>query len=40
MGLSIRFVEPRAPGKNVYDHVLLPRLGLPLMATMLCRARS
>jgi radical SAM superfamily enzyme YgiQ (UPF0313 family) len=35
MSLSIRFVEPRAPGKNVYDHVLLPRLGLPLMATML-----
>ncbi len=35
MSLRIRFVEPRAPGKNVYDHVLLPRLGLPLMATML-----
>lgn len=37
-GLSIRFVEPRPAGKNVYDHVLLPRLGLPLMATMLCQA--
>jgi anaerobic magnesium-protoporphyrin IX monomethyl ester cyclase len=35
MSLSIRFVEPRPPGKNVYDHILLPRLGLPLMATML-----
>jgi anaerobic magnesium-protoporphyrin IX monomethyl ester cyclase len=35
MSLSIRFVEPRAPGNNLYDHVLLPRLGLPLMATML-----
>jgi len=35
MSLRIRFVEPRAPGRNVYDHVLLPRLGLPLMATML-----
>jgi hypothetical protein len=32
MSLSIRFVEPRPPGHNVYDHVLLPRLGLPLMA--------
>src|ERR1035437_10283287 len=35
MSLGIRFVEPRPPGKNVYDHILLPRLGLPLMATML-----
>ncbi len=38
MSLSIRFVEPRPPGHNVYDHVLLPRLGLPLMATMLSEA--
>jgi radical SAM superfamily enzyme YgiQ (UPF0313 family) len=35
MGLRIRLVEPRPPGHSVYDHVLLPRLGLPLMATML-----
>jgi radical SAM superfamily enzyme YgiQ (UPF0313 family) len=35
MSLSVRFVEPRPPGHNVYDHILLPRLGLPLMATML-----
>ncbi|HYM45118.1 MAG TPA: radical SAM protein [Solirubrobacteraceae bacterium] len=35
MSLRIRFVEPRPPGRNVYDHILLPRLGLPLMATML-----
>ncbi len=35
MGLRIRFVEPRPPGHTIYDHVLLPRLGLPLMATML-----
>jgi anaerobic magnesium-protoporphyrin IX monomethyl ester cyclase len=35
VSLSIRFVEPRPPGHNVYDHILLPRLGLPLMATML-----
>lgn len=33
--MRIRFVEPRPPGHNVYDRVLLPRLGLPLMATML-----
>ncbi len=36
--MRIRFVEPRPPGKNVYDHILLPRLGLPLMATMLAQA--
>jgi hypothetical protein len=35
MSLSVRFVEPRPGGHNVYDHILLPRLGLPLMATML-----
>jgi anaerobic magnesium-protoporphyrin IX monomethyl ester cyclase len=35
MSLRIRFAEPRPPGRNVYDHILLPRLGLPLMATML-----
>jgi anaerobic magnesium-protoporphyrin IX monomethyl ester cyclase len=35
VSLRILFVEPRPPGHNVYDHVLLPRLGLPLMATML-----
>ncbi len=33
--MRIRFAEPRPPGHTVYDHVLLPRLGLPLMATML-----
>jgi anaerobic magnesium-protoporphyrin IX monomethyl ester cyclase len=35
MSMRIRFAEPRPPGHNVYDHILLPRLGLPLMATML-----
>lgn len=35
MGLRIRFVEPRPAGRNVYDHILLPRLGLPLMGTIL-----
>jgi radical SAM superfamily enzyme YgiQ (UPF0313 family) len=33
--MRIRFVEPRPSGHTVYDHILLPRLGLPLMATML-----
>ncbi|MDA8291038.1 MAG: cobalamin-dependent protein [Actinomycetota bacterium] len=35
MGLKIRLVEPRPAGHNVYDLVLLPRLGLPLMGSML-----
>jgi anaerobic magnesium-protoporphyrin IX monomethyl ester cyclase len=39
MGMRIRFVEPRPAGRNVYDHILLPRLGLPLMGTIL-RARG
>lgn len=33
--MRIRFVEPRPPGHHVYDLALLPRLGCPLMATML-----
>lgn len=35
MTLRIRFVEPRPAGRNVYDLTLLPRLGLPLLATIL-----
>ncbi len=31
-------VEPRPPGHHVYDKVLLPRLGLPLIGTMLVQA--
>lgn len=38
MTLRIRLAEPRPPGHHVYDRVLLPRLGLPLIATMLARA--
>ena len=38
MSLRIRLVEPRPPGHHVYDSVLLPRLGLPLIATMLAGA--
>ncbi len=35
MGLRIRLVEPRPAGHNVYDCVLLPRLGFPLIGKML-----
>ncbi len=38
MALRIRFVEPAPPGHNVYDLAQLPRLGLPLIATMLAEA--
>ena len=38
MSLRICLVEPRPPGHHVYDSVLLPRLGLPLIATMLGEA--
>ena len=38
MSMRISFVEPRPAGRNVYDHVLLPRLGPPLMAGMLSEA--
>jgi len=38
MGLRIRLVEPRPAGHNVYDRLLLPRLGLPLMGKMLTDA--
>lgn len=33
--MRVRFLEPRPPGHHVYDLAVLPRLGLPLMATML-----
>ena len=35
MAMRIRLVEPRPAGHNVYDFAMLPRLGLPLIATML-----
>ncbi len=38
MPLRIRLVEPRPPGRTVYDFALLPRLGLPLIARMLAEA--
>ena len=33
--LKIRLIEPKPPGVNVYDLAKLPRLGLPLIGTML-----
>lgn len=33
--MRIRFIEPKPPGHHVYDGALLPRLGCPLMATIL-----
>ncbi len=36
--MRIRFVEPRPSGRNVYDLTQLPRLGLPLLATILAEA--
>lgn len=33
--MKIRLIEPKAPGLNVYDQALLPRLGLPLLGRIL-----
>jgi radical SAM superfamily enzyme YgiQ (UPF0313 family) len=33
--VKIRLIEPKAPGLNVFDRALLPRLGLPLIGRML-----
>jgi len=33
--MKIRLIEPKAPGLNVFDRALLPRLGLPLMGRVL-----
>ncbi len=33
--MRIRFIEPRSSSNNVYDHALLPRLGLPLIGAAL-----
>jgi radical SAM superfamily enzyme YgiQ (UPF0313 family) len=38
MALRIRFIEPAPPGHHVYDHILLPRLGTPLMGAVLATA--
>ena len=36
--MRVRLVEPRPPGHTVYDYAMLPRLGLPLIGTLLARA--
>jgi anaerobic magnesium-protoporphyrin IX monomethyl ester cyclase len=33
--MKIRLIEPRASSNTVYDHALLPRLGLPLIGAIL-----
>lgn len=33
--MKIRLIEPRSPSNNVYDHAMLPRLGLPQMGAIL-----
>ncbi len=33
--MKIRLIEPQAPGLNVFDRALLPRLGLPLIGRVL-----
>ncbi len=33
--MKIRFIEPKAPGLNVFDRARLPRLGLPLLGRLL-----
>lgn len=33
--MKIRLIEPKAPGLNVFDRALLPRLGLPLIGKVL-----
>ena len=33
--MKIRLIEPKAPGLNVFDRALLPRLGLPLLGRVL-----
>nr|HID14434.1 radical SAM protein [Anaerolineae bacterium] len=33
--MKIRLIEPKAPGLNVFDRALLPRLGLPLLGRLL-----
>lgn len=36
--MNIRLIEPKAPGLNVFDQALLPRLGLPLIGRILREA--
>ncbi len=36
--MKIRLIEPKPPSLTVYDHALLPRLGLPLLGSILTAA--
>ncbi len=36
--MNVRLIEPKAPGLNVFDQALLPRLGLPLLGRILSDA--
>jgi len=38
MGLRIRLVEPRSAMHNIFDRVLVPRLGLPLIGKVLAES--
>jgi len=38
MAMRIRFIEPAPPGPHVYDNIMLPRLGAPLMGAILAEA--
>jgi len=36
--MKVTLIEPKAPGKNVYSNVTMPRLGLPILGTLLQKA--
>ncbi|CEO88600.1 B12-binding domain-containing radical SAM protein [Syntrophaceticus schinkii] len=36
--MKITLIEPKAPGKHVYSNVTMPRLGLPILGTLLQKA--
>lgn len=36
--MKITLIEPKAPGKHVYSSVTMPRLGLPILGTLLQKA--
>jgi len=36
--MKVTLIEPKAPGKNVYSNLTMPRLGLPILGTLLQKA--
>ena len=36
--MKVTLIEPKAPGKHVYSNVTMPRLGLPILGTLLQKA--